>query len=495
MLSHDQIIYLDYFFRTLRQSNTPFGGLQIILCGDPLQLPPMVDQPKNGWSCGAQLSRHPVYFFESVSFLSGNFVVLYLSEIHRQSNSLHTTVLNLMRDGFHGVDVEEKLKVCDHINTQWGGKVSKTCAQRVLIALHEQFDEEIEELRKLDVALGLTNNSWEQKGFFIVTMLLQIIICSLIGKLHRLLWRMKEFWNDKLLLSYYEYAFDPVTFLKRPDVDFTKSTQYADYLDHLNRLVDDAEDLDLFNPVFNTENREVHVINKHFAIWRGESVILFESNDSVDCSDTTWNDDMDKFITKKTKLEKSLQLAVGQTVSFTSNGTSPHAANNSRGKLIGIECVDGVIDHIIVSPILSKSNLIPHPIKVMRLSNTVKYYDSKRKRTINLTRSQFPLRSADGATINTVQGANMIEAHIVNSQRNSKSGFGRMYVAFSRAVDESLVFPMFKIRPEDIVACPVALAFDLYHRPINNKGSHVTSVQYSLLINRSGTKCQIIPNK
>jgi ATP-dependent DNA helicase PIF1 len=38
MLSHDQIIYLDYFFRTLRQSNTPFGGLQIILCGDHVPL-------------------------------------------------------------------------------------------------------------------------------------------------------------------------------------------------------------------------------------------------------------------------------------------------------------------------------------------------------------------------------------------------------------------------------------------------------------------------
>jgi len=138
MLSHDQMVYLDHYFRTIRQNDLPFGGLQVCLCGDALQLPPLVEQPKK------PAGRHPVYFFETISFLSGKFGVLYLTEIHRQKNPIFTLILNMMRDGICNQDI------CDYINSKWGDKVNKICALRVLYALHQQFDEEMAELKELD---------------------------------------------------------------------------------------------------------------------------------------------------------------------------------------------------------------------------------------------------------------------------------------------------------------------------------------------------------
>jgi hypothetical protein len=154
MLSHDQLYFADYYFRTIRQNDKPFGGLQICLCGDALQLAPLVDQPKAPFG-GAKPPRHPVYFFETISFLSGKFKVLYLTEIYRQKNLTFTLILNQMRDGY--CDSE----MCDYINTKWGDKVNKICAKRVLLALHEQFDDEMAEFKAIDAATEWTANGWQ----------------------------------------------------------------------------------------------------------------------------------------------------------------------------------------------------------------------------------------------------------------------------------------------------------------------------------------------
>jgi hypothetical protein len=154
MLSHDQMLFLDHYFRTIRQNDEPFGGLQVCLCGDALQLPPLVEQPKKTYD-GVKPPRHPVYFFETISFLSGNFGVLYLTEIYRQKNPIFTIILNMMRDG---ICTQE---ICDHINNNWGDKVNKICALRVLFALHQQFDAEMLELKEMDNNTSFVRHGWE----------------------------------------------------------------------------------------------------------------------------------------------------------------------------------------------------------------------------------------------------------------------------------------------------------------------------------------------
>jgi hypothetical protein len=301
---------------------------------------------------------------------------------------------------------------------------------------------------------------------------------------------MKKYWNDDLLLSYYKQTYNTST-NEKLDVDFTKSETFSEYYAHIDRLPV-TEDDTVYNPVFTSENREVGAINQHYTFWRNIAVISVEAIDSHDRMNLQWNKFMSKKMVKCTKLETVLFVAVGQTVSFTSNDVDPNAANNSRGTVVDIKYVDGIVDCIVVAPFLSESGLTPHPIKVERKTRIVSYFDNEHG-LIMLTRSQFPLRSADASTINTVQGSSLSEAHIVNSQRNSNCGFGRMYVACSRATSEDLVFILFKIKPADIVACPIALAFDMHHRPSEGAQPGLSEVNYSFLFLNGGKHCRLVP--
>ncbi len=274
--------------------------------------------------------------------------------------------------------------------------------------------------------------------------------------------------------------------------DFSQCELSTKYLRHIERLPE-TDDTEIYNPVLTSENREVSVINEHYTYWRKTIVIPIESIDSVDRANISWTPYMSNSTTKLTKLETVLNFSVGQTVSFTSNDVDPNAANNSRGTVVDIQSIDGIIEHIVVAPILARSDLIPHPIKVYRQTRTVAHYDAKLKITLQLTRSQFPLRSADACTINTIQGSAMTEPHIVNSQRSGNRSFGRMYVACSRATDDVLVFILFEITPSDVVACPIALAFDLHHRPKPGTSAGLSDVNYTLHIHNDGKNCLLLP--
>jgi hypothetical protein len=302
--------------------------------------------------------------------------------------------------------------------------------------------------------------------------------------------RLRKYCNKDLLIGYYSYMYDGNTNEKIEGIDFKNCPLSVKYLTHIDRLPETNND-DVYNPVLTSENREVNVINEHYTYWRNAAVIPIEALDTIDRAGC-WTALMSKYVTKRTKLETVLNISIGQTVSFTSNDVDPNAANNSRGTVIDVKSVDGIVEYIIVTPYLAKSGLTPHPIQVSRKTRIVTYFD-KKLGVLQLTRSQFPLRSADACTINTIQGSSLTDPHIINSQRNSSRGFGRMYVACSRAISDDLVFILFEITPSDVVACPIALAFDLHHRPKPNTPPELSEVNYSLHIYNEGRNCLVLP--
>ncbi len=99
---HDyQLNAIDQIVRGIRNNADPFGNLQVILCGDFFQLPPINDTKgeKSGFITG------------STAYHNGQFKVCYLSEIYRQiEGDLLTPILNAIRANRFNKDHLQQLR-------------------------------------------------------------------------------------------------------------------------------------------------------------------------------------------------------------------------------------------------------------------------------------------------------------------------------------------------------------------------------------------------
>ena len=89
MLHHFRLDLIDQVLRTMKGNNDPFGGVQIVLCGDFFQLPPVS-------RFGEPDSQ---FIYHSDSWKSASFVICYLDEQFRQGNDTVTNILNEIRAG------------------------------------------------------------------------------------------------------------------------------------------------------------------------------------------------------------------------------------------------------------------------------------------------------------------------------------------------------------------------------------------------------------
>jgi ATP-dependent DNA helicase PIF1 len=90
MLHDYRLDMIDTAMRQARGSDKPFGGIQIVLCGDFFQLPP-VSRPD---------SRAGGFITSSNVWQQGNFTVCYLQEQFRQAgDDVYTEILNGIRKG------------------------------------------------------------------------------------------------------------------------------------------------------------------------------------------------------------------------------------------------------------------------------------------------------------------------------------------------------------------------------------------------------------
>ncbi len=115
MLSSETLTMVDKACRALRNSDAPFGGLQIILVGDFFQLPPVVPQTRQ-WGNTEDLFaiNEPItdtrFAFHSPSWEVSKFIVAYLSEQHRQEDEAFLSLLTAIRKGEVSEDHHELLK-------------------------------------------------------------------------------------------------------------------------------------------------------------------------------------------------------------------------------------------------------------------------------------------------------------------------------------------------------------------------------------------------
>ena len=87
MLHDFRLDMVEEICRTIRQNDKPFGGIQVILCGDFFQLPPI---NRNG-------SRTGSFAIHSNAWKLAEFTICYLEENHRQKNDELSEILNALR--------------------------------------------------------------------------------------------------------------------------------------------------------------------------------------------------------------------------------------------------------------------------------------------------------------------------------------------------------------------------------------------------------------
>lgn len=91
---------LERVARLVRRSDRPFGGIQLVLCGDFLQLPPVSRKEEPA----------PVYCFQTSAWRQCVHVTLELKQVHRQSDPRFISLLQQVRVGSCPDWVEEVLK-------------------------------------------------------------------------------------------------------------------------------------------------------------------------------------------------------------------------------------------------------------------------------------------------------------------------------------------------------------------------------------------------
>ncbi len=100
MLHHFRLDLVDSVLRHVKKTDAPFGGMQVVLCGDFFQLPPVsrMGEPV------------PRFIYHSNAWKEGDFNICYLSENFRQKNDISLTILNEIRSGEVSDEAREHLR-------------------------------------------------------------------------------------------------------------------------------------------------------------------------------------------------------------------------------------------------------------------------------------------------------------------------------------------------------------------------------------------------
>lgn len=90
MLHKKQFDLVNEVLQFFRENDKPFGGIQVVLCGDFFQLPPI--------GVSGETNRDK-FCFMSQSWLSANLSICYLTDQYRQTDSALNDILNEIRQG------------------------------------------------------------------------------------------------------------------------------------------------------------------------------------------------------------------------------------------------------------------------------------------------------------------------------------------------------------------------------------------------------------
>ncbi len=156
MLHHFRFDLLDQLARAFKRTEKPFGGMQVVLCGDFFQLPP-VTRPGEPES----------YFaYRSKVWAEMKLKICYLEEQHRQNDDNFLSVLNSIRENDVGTETLECLK------ERHMAEIDSVVQPTKLFTHNIDVDRiNIEELAKLETDSKLFQTVTRGKGAIVETLL------------------------------------------------------------------------------------------------------------------------------------------------------------------------------------------------------------------------------------------------------------------------------------------------------------------------------------
>lgn len=92
--------------RHVRRNEKPFGGIQLILCGDFLQLPPVIKNASRGSDNPSESKR---FCFQTETWQKVISCSFELKTVHRQKDSEFVRILNLLRVGYVNEEISKRL--------------------------------------------------------------------------------------------------------------------------------------------------------------------------------------------------------------------------------------------------------------------------------------------------------------------------------------------------------------------------------------------------
>lgn len=139
MVRADQLDGIDAVLRRWRVSNRPFGGVQLLMIGDLLQLAPVVKEDE--WEI---LSPHydTMFFFSSKALAETRFVSIELKHIYRQSDTAFIDLLGKVRD--NSIDASVLAALNKRCNPAFAGK---TPDGYITLTTHNYLARQINEAR------------------------------------------------------------------------------------------------------------------------------------------------------------------------------------------------------------------------------------------------------------------------------------------------------------------------------------------------------------
>lgn len=96
MVRADLLDAVDERFREAFRNDLPFGGIQVVMFGDPYQLPPVVEE---GLMQYFEAVHHGYFFFNALVWQQTEFKIYELTQVFRQKDPVFKDVLNAVRDG------------------------------------------------------------------------------------------------------------------------------------------------------------------------------------------------------------------------------------------------------------------------------------------------------------------------------------------------------------------------------------------------------------